>query len=144
MEGQVRLVSVETMARLKALPSDLRAVIIPKALTDASAEIHAGIMDNLSGSQSNTGLGANMRSESPGSYPVPVVTGHLRRSQRRNLPGKSGLTNEQVAFFNTAQYSAVIHDGLRGNSPRAFIDDAVAIKESAVEAAFIKRIEAAT
>lgn len=84
-------------------------------------QVDAKAVDNLSGS------GA------PGAYPVPVRTGHLRRSQGFRLTDStSGLV------FNTAVYAAPIHAGRQtiraaggghrqiATVRRPFLDDAAA------------------
>lgn len=62
----------------------------------------------------------------PGSYPVPVVTGNLRRSMGVRITGLTGFV------FNTAQYAAATQAGFQpyGNPaataipPRPFLRDA--------------------
>lgn len=64
----------------------------------------------------------------PGSYPVPVRTGFLRRGLGSTASGNRGLV------FNAANYARKIHDGFQpfGNPiaravpARAFFDDALA------------------
>lgn len=71
----------------------------------------------------------------PGSYPVPVLTGHLRRSLYFLPPGKS-KTNEdgvmvtagenEVVVSNSAIYAGVIHEGRwtsKDFGPRKFLED---------------------
>lgn len=101
------------------------ATALSRGLARALALVDGAAQDNLSGA------GA------PGSYPVPVRTGNLRRSQgMRLLSPTAGLV------FNTARYAAAIHGGLQpvkhhghgatatytfeSVAPRAFLDDAVA------------------
>lgn len=83
----------------------------------------------LRGQQSN--LGAR-----PGSYPVPVVTGNLRRLLDWLNPGqsKSGPAGTftsgpmEIVVYDSAAYAADIHDG-RGSSagfgPRSYLTDAL-------------------
>ncbi len=72
----------------------------------------------------------------PGSYPVPVQTGHLRRSLGMVMPGAT-ITSGGLAFtagddealvFNSAEYGNVIHEGSEKydntpHGPRRFITD---------------------
>jgi len=69
----------------------------------------------------------------PGSYPVPVRSGFLRRSMGATASGGRGLV------FNSAEYARAIHDGFRpyGNKhakpvpARPFMDDALAATDIA-------------
>lgn len=71
----------------------------------------------------------------PGSYPVPVLTGHLRRSEDYVPPGKSKSTDAftfragrlEAILYNSARYASVIHDGTHSSTKfgrRPFMDDA--------------------
>jgi len=83
-----------------------------------------------------SGAGSMASSVGSGGYPVPVRTGHLRRSldfldpgQTRTAGGKSWSTGElEGMVYDSAIYSIAIHEG-RGSSakfgPRAFITDGV-------------------
>ena len=76
------------------------------------------------------------RFDGSGGYPVPVRTGHLRRSLNWLRPGTSktdnGLIfsadNQSVVIYNSAEYSRSIHEG-RGSSAkfgrRPFLTDAL-------------------
>lgn len=70
----------------------------------------------------------------PGSYPVPVVTGNLRRMLDWLDPGqsKSGTAGTftagsmEIVVFNSAAYASAIHGGLFSSSgfgPRPFLTD---------------------
>lgn len=144
MDLQWKLVTPETVDRLLALPESLRHAVVPSALSEAGPEIHAAIVARLSGPQNNVGKGFNKRSSSPGEYPVNVVTGHLRRNQRLVPPGRSGLSLTQIAFANTAVYSAVVHDGEDGNAPRPFIADGLEDEGMAVDRALGEWIDRVT
>lgn len=72
----------------------------------------------------------------PGDYPVPVVTGHLRRSldwldpgEKKSVDGVTFATDElESMLFDSARYASVIHDGTHsstGHGPRSFADDAL-------------------
>lgn len=76
----------------------------------------------------------------PGTYPVPVRFGFLRRSLGATASGGRGLV------FNSAQYARAIHDGFRpyGNPharpipARPFMDDALAtVDAGAIMAQFV-------
>lgn len=77
-----------------------------------------------------------------GAYPVPRRLGHLFRQQRRLLTNRTethdGMTVRtgplEVAVFNSAVYSGVIHEGLhtsKEHGPRRFILDSVKADEAA-------------
>ena len=87
----------------------------------------------------------SMLGAKPGSYPVPVVAGNLRRLLGFVDPGESvssnGLTftagDDEAIVFDSAEYAKVIHDGTRSSArygPRRYIADALA-KSNAVEIA---------
>jgi hypothetical protein len=70
----------------------------------------------------------------PGSYPVPVITGNLRRLLDWIGPNKSKAGNGasfttgpmEAMLYDSAEYSSVIHGGTGSSAkfgPRAFIDD---------------------
>lgn len=73
----------------------------------------------------------------PGSYPVPVQTGHLRRSLGMVMPGDTVTSNglsftagdDEAMVFNSAEYANVIHEGAEKYDntpygPRRYITDA--------------------
>jgi hypothetical protein len=71
-----------------------------------------------------------------GSYPVPVLTGHLRREQGYVLPGATVSAGGEVftamrgeaILFNAAEYADVIHDGTFSSEPfgpRPYQTDAI-------------------
>lgn len=71
-----------------------------------------------------------------GSYPVPVVTGHLRRNLDWLDPGEKktrgaatfAAGNLEAMLFDSARYASVIHDGTHSSTdhgPRQFTDDAL-------------------
>jgi hypothetical protein len=70
----------------------------------------------------------------PGAYPVPVLSGHLRRMLGMVMPGHTVASNglsfsagsDEGIVFNSAEYASVIHDGTRSSKrfgPRAYITD---------------------
>jgi len=72
----------------------------------------------------------------PGSYPVPSITGHLRRNldwlepgEKKTVNGVSFDTDDlEAMLFDSAIYASVIHDGTRSSEshgPRPFTDDAL-------------------
>ena len=119
MDIELRLVSPEVLARLKTAAG--HGLYVEEALRQVGDVIHARVIHYLSGPREVAGPKGRKRSVNPGQFPVNVVTGHLRRSQRLVLPGEHGLNNHQMAFANTAVYSAVVHEGRRGNQARPFI-----------------------
>jgi hypothetical protein len=81
-----------------------------------------------------SGPGAKASSVSPGGYPVPVRTGHLRRLLGWLKPGQSktaeGLTftagKMEIVVFNSAEYARPVHEGKGSSSDygqRAFLVD---------------------
>jgi hypothetical protein len=76
-----------------------------KALRNVLIKVNRGQVEKLSGGGD----------AAPGDYPVPIRTGHLRRSAGFELH-----SNHRGAVFNTAAYAGAIHKN------RTFIDDPVA------------------
>jgi hypothetical protein len=81
---------------------------------------------------------SDMLGARPGSYPVPVETGHLRRSLDFVPPGRSKTAEGQTfragpgeaMLFDSAEYARVILDPKQGESshrhgPRPFLTDAI-------------------
>jgi hypothetical protein len=80
--------------------------------------------------------------ETAGDYPVPRLTGHLRRLQGWLGPGRSKTANDisfatgpmEALIYNSAEYASAIHTGvfttIKGSKysplfgPRPFMDDA--------------------
>lgn len=105
---------------------DRMATAIPRAIDSGLGKwaiiAHRAALKNLSGS----------KSDAAGSYPVPVRTGNLRRSDDYVLPlhSKHGIfaAHGQAYLVNTAGYAHAIHEGEGTNashSPRRFEADAV-------------------
>lgn len=74
----------------------------------------------------------------PGSYPVPVRTGHLRRSLGWLKSGASKTGDvgtftagpDEVVIYNSARYASSIHEGTGTSAkygPRRFLKDALEI-----------------
>lgn len=72
----------------------------------------------------------------PGSYPTPVISGHLRRNldwlepgEKKTVGGATFAAGElEVMLFDSAIYASVVHDGTGSSSshgPRQFTDDAL-------------------
>lgn len=72
----------------------------------------------------------------PGSYPIPVITGHLRRNldwldpgEKKTVNGVSFATDDlEAMLFDSAIYASVVHDGTHSSDihgPRPFTDDAL-------------------
>lgn len=87
---------------------------------------HRASLKNLSGA------GLKSSKAPGGAYPVPVRTGHLRRSEGYVLPGlsKHGLSAGAVSglLVNTAVYASNVHEGTHrheGFGARPFQQDAV-------------------
>lgn len=75
------------------------------------------------------------QSISAGSYPVPVRTGHLRRSLNWLKPGESksgdvgtfSAGHHEVVIYNSAFYANAIHEGKNSSAkygPRRYLTDA--------------------
>lgn len=83
-----------------------------------------------------SGAGAKKSNVSSGGYPVPVRTGHLRRSLNWLKPGESKTGpagtftagQNEVVIFDSAEYANVIHEGLGSSAkfgPRRYLTDAL-------------------
>lgn len=81
-----------------------------------------------------SGPGAKKSKIPPGGYPVPVRTGHLRRSLSWLKPGQTksaaGLTftagKMEIVVYNSAEYSRIIHEGQgssSGHGARQYLTD---------------------
>jgi len=123
---------LKTTSNIKSFTRRMDAIAkrIPKALDKGLSRwavlAHKDAMSNLSG-PGGTGI---FEEHNLGGYPVPVRTGHLRRSEGYVLPGSSkhGITarHGQAYLVNTAVYAKKIHEAKTGKfSPRPFIDDAI-------------------
>lgn len=116
---------------------------IKRGLRRVAAGIFARAFDQLSGPGGEimtTPSGAGRRSrkiyDNSGSYPVPIRTGHLRRSLAWLNPGesKSGdlgtfkAGDDEVVVFDSASYAAAIFLGRRSSKsygPRDALRDAL-------------------
>ncbi|MCK5021374.1 MAG: hypothetical protein KAS32_30460 [Candidatus Peribacteraceae bacterium] len=134
-----------TIEKLEAFDRLLSEEVIPEILSVIGTDVLAAAVDNLSGPSKGvrtikTKSGAQ-RTEPinpglAGDYPVPLYSGHLRRSMDIVLPGMSKAAGgdtftageNEVVIFNSAEYAGVIHEG-GGSSEkygrRAFLEDAI-------------------
>ena len=88
---------ITNAGRIAAIYRQRRArwtAAVRRGLVEVLKRVDKAAVENLSGK------GA------PGGFPVPVRTGHLRRSQDFRLIGAA-----EGIVFNTAAYAAPIHDG---------------------------------
>jgi len=106
--------------RLKHMVVDINRSL-DEGLTEAVLFGHREVLKSLSGKASAPA----------GSDPVPVRTGHLRRSENYITPGQSkvGMTagSGQAMLVNTANYASNIHEGTGPHAvfgPRPFMRDA--------------------
>ena len=114
---------------------------IERGLSNAAKSIfsEAHLFLDGAGAKGEYSSGRWKKRETPissGGYPVPVRTGHLKRSLNFLQPGESknadGLTftagKMEAVIFDSAEYAGVIHEG-RGSSakfgPRSFLTDAL-------------------
>jgi len=137
---ELTLVSPEVMDRLKNAAA--QGLFVEKALSSVVPQFHARAVELLSGPNQVTGPKGRKRSTDPGQYPVNVVAGHLRRSQRAIPPGQRGLKQTQFALVNSAVYAGVVHDGGRGMEPRPFILQSIWEKAPDLESALARELEA--
>jgi len=109
---------------------DAIAKRIPNALDKGLSRwvvlAHREAMRNLSGP------GLKKSNVPGGAYPVPVRTGHLRRSEDYVMPGRSkhgiAAPHGQAYLVNTAAYASDVHDGMGRHvhfGKREFAADAV-------------------
>lgn len=102
------------------------ATAIKRGLVAIATRVDRAAVKNLSGS------GA----AGPGSYPVPVRTGHLRRAEGFDVQAT------RATVFNIAAYARAVHEGLWQSAPskagpgrlrvgRPFIADAAATVDAA-------------
>jgi hypothetical protein len=90
-------------------------------------EVFRAANRNLSGPHYKPGT----KSELAGSYPVPIVTGTLRRSLRsKRLNPAEGVVYSDGQIAN---YNKHVHDGTRTMRPRRFLTDAVSERRMAIE-----------
>lgn len=84
-----------------------------RGLRDAAAAVDRAQLEHLGG----------LASDAPGSYAVPVRTGHLYGSHFFRVE-----SSRLAIVGNTARYAAPIHEGRGSSAPhgrRPFLDDAV-------------------
>ncbi len=94
--------------------------IITNVLKRSAVGVHRDAFDKLSGPAANTG-----------GYPVPVVTGNLRRLLNWLAPGdsKDGFSagDRQSVVYNSAEYARAVHQGTKQHSKygaRPYLTDA--------------------
>lgn len=120
------------LSRLKLTEKALRRMAVPprdavdRGLARWAVAAHRAAHDLLGGS------GA------PGGMPVPVRTGHLRRSEDYVLPGRSkhgvSASSGMAVLINTAAYAHAVHEGTwtqRAHGTRPFQVMAVQSTEDA-------------
>jgi len=103
------MITIDSNAGMATAKLKHMAVEVQRGLDAGLTEVvlfgHLIVLENLSGKAS----------ASAGSDPVPVRTGHLRRSEDYITPGrnKHGLTTAhgQAMLVNTALYAHAIHEG---------------------------------
>lgn len=95
-------------------------------------EVYRRAFDKLSGARFAPKVkGKRLQRSATGAYPVPVRTGHLRRSLAMLFPGqsKAGLSAglDEAIVYNPAAYAWAIHQGREdmGTEGRPFLSDAV-------------------
>lgn len=122
----------------KEIPNVIRGAIFKVA-----QEIHREASENLKGpgrksvrKRTRARGQFDLLGARPGSYPVPVLTGHLRRSLDFVKPGESKTSNGitfragkfEAIVYNSAEYANVIHEGKLSSAKygrRPYLDDAV-------------------
>ncbi|MFA5354217.1 MAG: hypothetical protein WC291_08300 [Thermodesulfovibrionales bacterium] len=139
-------VSVEgdkvVLAGLNSLAQDLPRAV-DRGLTRIAKGVHREAYDWLSGpGRKKVTKTTRKRGQSdslggrPGSYPVPVLTGHLRRAldwlrpnTTKSADGHTFTTGPHEAMvYNSAEYARPIHEGWGSSStygPRRFTVDAL-------------------
>jgi len=94
----------EVEKKLQKIPAEVQKGL-SLGLKQWVIKAHRAALSLLSGSGS----------DAPGNYPVPVRTGHLRRSEDYILPGysKHGESAGKLEgmLINTSNYAHIIHEG---------------------------------
>lgn len=109
------------IAGLNQLAAELPRAI-DRGLVNVAKGIHRDAFDFLSGAGSKV---STRRGAYAGGYPVPVRTGHLRRSLAWLRPGASKTGDagtfiageHEVVIYDSALYANVIHEG-KGSSAK--------------------------
>lgn len=115
----------ELVSRLDRLIGPEVGKAVDRGLKKGAINIYRGAFRNLSGSSKTA----------PGSYPVPIRTGNLRRLLNFVPPGKAKTsdgvtvkaTKHEALIYNVASYAKSIHDGVGASAThgkRAFLMDA--------------------
>ncbi len=112
----------EVIRYLDTLATNLK-VAFKKGITKSTMKVHGSVMNYLSGAKG-----------SPGDYPVPIRTNHLRGALAFLPPGQSkqagGVSFKAGEFsgvvYNSARYADVIRNGTHSSSkhgPRDYMED---------------------
>lgn len=125
-------VILEGLNRLAAeMPAAVR-----RGMERAAKGIYRDASAWLKGPGSKTSVRKKVKGSQAGGYPVPVRTGHLRRSLNWLKPGETKTGDagtftagpNEVVIYNSAVYANAIHEG-KGSSakfgPRRFLTDAL-------------------
>ena len=129
------MTSMDSNAGQIARRFEQRASALPGA-------VRRGVRDVVLAVERNAVKRLTGGSAAPGSYPVPVRVGHLRRST-----GARVLSDTSGMVFNRARYANAIHEGFRpyGNphaaaqAGRPYLDDAV--DDTPIDAIMHKRLQ---
>lgn len=89
----------EVIRYLDTLAANLK-VAFKKGITKSTIGVHRSVMDHLSGAKG-----------SPGDFPVPVITGNLRRLLDFLPPGQSKQAGG--VSFTAGEFAGVVYDSAR-------------------------------
>lgn len=124
--------------RAKAIPRGLRRIVKGTA-AEALQNFLTGPVRGFKTKTSSSGRqrAVAQKPELAGGYPVPMLSGNLRRLLGWVFPGQTKLSNNltfeagpmEALIFDSAEYAMTIHEGTDSSSeygPRPFMDDAFA------------------
>ena len=111
--------TIRNSLKLKAVQREL-VVTVPPMIAEAADEVLKRSLKNLSGGR-----------YLPGTLPVRLVTGYLRRSMRRLM--LSRFAHAVFSDERIANYNKYVHDGTRNMRPRRFLGDVISERRASIQ-----------